>query len=205
MVWDVERGAPDKGQELPWQTCTCIGDWHYSRWRFDANAYKSTKEVISTLVDIVSKNGNLLLNIPVRGDGSIDDKEVAILEGIAAWMDMNKESIFDTRPWKVYGEGPVAETSNPMKEQGFNEGKVKYTASDIRFVQKGKVVYATLLDMPTEDIVIKSLGKSAGKIKKIELLGSNEVLSWSQANESLAVKKPNVFPNDIALVLKVYL
>jgi alpha-L-fucosidase len=203
MVWDVERGAPDKGQNLAWQTCTCIGDWHYNRWRYDANSYKSAKDVILTLVDIVSKNGNLLLNIPVRGDGSIDDKEVAILEAIAAWMDVNKESIFETRPWKVFGEGPVAETLNPMKEQGFNEGKVKLTAKDIRFVQKGNVVYVTLLGIPSEDIVIKSLGKLAGNIKKIEILGSKEKLSWNQAKESLFIKKPNVFPNDISLVFKI--
>lgn len=205
MVWDVERGAPDKGQALPWQTCTCIGDWHYSRWRFDADAYKSTKDVILTLVDIVSKNGNLLLNIPVRGDGSIDDKEVAILEGIAAWMEVNRESIFDTRPWKVFGEGPVAESLNPMKEQGFNEGKIKFSEKDIRFNQKGNVIYTTVMGVPTEAISLKSLGKNQGngKIKTIELLGSNEKLVWKQGNDALTISKPNAIPNDIAVVLKI--
>jgi alpha-L-fucosidase len=203
MVWDVERGAPDKMQDLPWQTCSCIGDWHYSRWRFDSNAYKKTNEVIAMLVDIVSKNGNLLLNIPVRGDGTIDDREIELLEGIAKWMDVNKESIFGTHPWKVFGEGPSVDSANPIKEQGFNEGKVKYSAKDIRFNQKDNVVYATLLGMPTEDIVIKSLGKSAGKIRKVELLGSKQKLSWSQDIESLTVEKPNAFPNDIALVFKI--
>ena len=123
MVWDVERGSPDHIQDLAWQTCTCIGDWHYNRSIYENGTYKSAATVVHMLIDIVSKNGNLLLNIPVRGDGSIDDKEIAILEGIAAWMDINKESIFDTRPWKIYGEGPIAEKANPINGPGFNEGK----------------------------------------------------------------------------------
>ncbi|MDD4969397.1 MAG: alpha-L-fucosidase [Paludibacter sp.] len=205
MVWDVERGAPDKDQDLAWQTCTCIGDWHYSRWRFDANAYRSTKDVILTLVDIVSKNGNLLLNIPVRGDGSIDDREVELLEGIAAWMDINKESIFDTRPWKVFGEGPITETVNPMKEQGFNEGKTKYSEKDIRFTKNGKIVYATVMDVPVNNVCLKSLGKknNADKIKNIEVLGSKEKLTWKQYADSLVIVKPKIIPNNNAIVFKI--
>ncbi len=205
MVWDVERGAPDKGQDLPWQTCTCIGDWHYSRWRFDANAYRSTKDVILTLVDIVSKNGNLLLNIPVRGDGSIDSREVDLLDGIAAWMDINKESIFDTRPWKVFGEGPVAETVNPMKEQGFNEGKTKYTEKDIRYNQNGNILYATVMGVPTNDVSLKMLGKAKepAKIKSITVLGSKEKLSWKQYADSLVITKPKIIPNNNAIVFKI--
>ena len=203
MVWDVERGAPDKGQPLAWQTCTCIGDWHYNRGRYNDNSYKSAATVIRTLVDIVSKNGNLLLNIPVRGDGSIDDREATVLVGVAKWMKFNKESIFDTRPWTVFGEGPAVEAINPIKEQGFNEGKVQLTANDIRFVQKGKVVYATLLGIPTEDIRIKSLGKKAGRIKKVEVLGSNEKLYWTQGDNALTIQKLKTVPNDIALVIKI--
>lgn len=207
MVWDVERGAPDKLQPLSWQTCTCIGDWHYNRNVYDQNRYKSAKDVIFMLVDIVSKNGNLLLNIPVRGDGTIDDKEIAILEGIAAWMDINKESIFDTRPWKTYGEGPVAETTNPINAQGFNEGKTKYSDKDIRFNQKGKILYATVMGTPSGDIIIKSMGKTKGngKVKRIEMLGSKEKLSWKQNAESLVIQKPGKIPNDLAVVFKIYL
>jgi alpha-L-fucosidase len=205
MVWDVERGAPDKMQDLPWQTCSCIGDWHYNRWRYDANSYKSAKEVILMLVDIVSKNGNLLLNIPVRGDGSIDDREVTVLEGIAAWMDINKESIFGTRPWKVFGEGTTAESSNPIKVQGFNEGKVKYSDKDIRFNQKGNIIYATIMGVPTGDIHIKMLGSKNEKVKirNIEMLGSKEKLSWNQNTDSLEINKPKTIPNEIAVVLKI--
>lgn len=207
LVWDVERGAPDKIQNLAWQTCTCIGDWHYKRSTYDNNGYKSAATVVHMLVDIVSKNGNLLLNIPVRGDGTIDDKEVAILEGIAAWMDINKESIFDTRPWKIYGEGPVAEIANPVNAQGFNEGRTKYSDKDIRFNQKGTILYATVMGVPSGDISIRSLGsiKDNGKVKRIEILGSNEKLTWKQNDDSLIIQKPGKIPNDLAVVFKIYL
>jgi alpha-L-fucosidase len=205
MVWDVERGAPDKIQDLPWQTCTCIGQWHYSRSVYDNNRYKTSEMVIKTLIDVVSKNGNLLLNIPVRGDGTIDDKEIAILEGIAAWMDVNKESIFDTRPWKIYGEGPSVETTNPINAQGFNEGKVKYSAKDLRFNQKDKVLYVTTMGVPEENILIKSLGKSKAdsEIRTIEMLGSIEKLQWKQYDDSLVIEKPKSFSNNIAVVFKI--
>jgi alpha-L-fucosidase len=201
MVWDVERGAPDKLQPLPWQTCTCIGDWHYNRNRYTNNYYKSAKEVIHTLVDIVSKNGNLLLNIPIRGDGSIDDKEIAILEGVAAWMDINKESIFDTRPWKIFGEGPVADSSNPINEQGFNEGKTTCTEKDIRFTQKKNIVYATVMGAPTGEIKIKAL--KTQKIKHLKLLGSSEAIKWKQNADNLVIKKPTTIPSHIAVVFKI--
>ena len=205
MVWDVERGAPDKIQSQAWQTCTCIGDWHYNRWIYDNNRYKSAKDVIHMLIDVVSKNGNLLLNIPVRGDGSIDDKEIAVLEGIAQWMDINSESIFDTRPWTSFGEGPVAESANPINAQGFNEGKMKFTAKDIRFNLKGNVLYATLMGVPEEQITINKLGKSVASksIKRITLLGSNEKLRWKQEADKLIIEKPVKVPNDIALVFKI--
>jgi alpha-L-fucosidase len=207
MVWDVERGAPDNLQDKAWQTCTCIGDWHYKRSIYENNSYKSAQSVIHTLVDIVSKNGNLLLNIPVRGDGTIDEKEIAILEEIAAWMEVNKESIFDTRPWKVYGEGPAAEAVNPMNGPGFNEGKIKFSAKDIRYNQNGKVLYATLLGTPEGTVLLKSLGKTKGNgaVKRIEMLGSKEKISWKQNADSLVVQKPNQSPNSTAVVFKIYL
>jgi alpha-L-fucosidase len=207
MVWDVERGAPDNLQDKAWQTCTCIGDWHYKRSIYENNSYKSAQSVIHTLVDIVSKNGNLLLNIPVRGDGTIDEKEIAILEEIAAWMEVNKESIFDTRPWKIYGEGPAAEAVNPMNGPGFNEGKIKFSAKDIRYNQNGKVLYATLLGTPEGTVSLKSLGKTKGNgvVKRIEVLGSKEKISWKQNADSLVVQKPNQSPNSTAVVFKIYL
>jgi alpha-L-fucosidase len=204
MVWDVERGAPDKIQPDAWQTCTCIGGWHYQRKLYENGWYKPAREVVHMLVDIVSKNGNLLLNIPVRGDGTIDDKEVAILEGVAAWMEINKESIFDTRPWKIYGEGPAADSINPIKAQGFNEGNIKFSNKDIRFNQKGNILYATVMGIPTDKVTVKSLGKKAvAKIKNIEMLGSKEKLSWKLDSGSLVIEKPKNIPNNIAVVFKI--
>jgi len=108
LVWDIERGVPAQTKPFAWQTDTCFGGWHYDRRLYERNGYKTAKAAIHMLADIVSKNGNLLLNVPVRGDGSIDEKEEKVLEGIAAWMDVNKEAIFGTRPWKVFGEGPAS-------------------------------------------------------------------------------------------------
>jgi alpha-L-fucosidase len=159
------------------------------------------------LVDIVSKNGNLLLNIPVRGDGTIDEKEVAILEDIAAWMDVNKESIFDTRPWVVFGEGPSTENINPLNGPGFNEGKLKYTAADIRYNAKGKVIYATMLGLPGGEVVMNALGtkNGKGKVKKVELLGSKRKVSWAQRGDFLSVTSYGEIPNKIAAVFKIEL
>ena len=141
IVWDIERGTSDRIEPLPWETDTCIGNWHYDRSLYDRNRYKSASHVIKMLCDIVSKNGNLLLNIPVRADGTIDDKEEVVLKGIADWMDVNKECIFGTRPWKVFGEGPASEGA-PTKVGNFNEGKGKpFTGEDVRFTTKDGVLY----------------------------------------------------------------
>jgi len=207
LVWDVELGVPEKMQEFPWQTCSCIGEWHYKECLYENNAYKSARSVIHMLVDIVSKNGNLLLSIPVRGDGSIDDKELAVVEGIASWMDVNKESIFDTRPWRVFGEGPAAEASNPLVAQGFNERRLRFASNDIRFVLKGDVIYATVMGVPDSAIEVKSLGTTNEhhRIKNLELLGSGERIRWTQYDDFLKIEKPSVIPNNIAIVFKVYL
>jgi alpha-L-fucosidase len=203
LVWDVERGALDGIQEKPWQTCTCIGDWHYRRSIFENDRYKSAAHVIHMLVDIVSKNGNLLLNIPVRGDGTIDEKEVAILEGIAAWMDINKESIFDTRPWLLFGEGPSAENVNPLNGPGFNERKLKYSAADIRYNAKGKILYATVLGIPDKAISMTALAKAKAKVRKVELLGSKDKVVWHQDDNRLLITSHGNIPNSIAAVFKI--
>lgn len=209
LVWDVEKGVPGECQEKAWQTCTCLGNWHYDRSCYVDNWYKSAKTVIHMLVDIVSKNGNMLLSVPVKGDGSIDDKEEKILEDIAAWMDVNKEGVFDTRPWTVYGEGPSTENAAPLDGAGFNEGKnAPYTPADIRFVKKGDVLYAHVLAWPDDNkVLIKSLaagsGLYPGKIKRVELLGAGKV-SHRRTAEGLAVNLPRgKKPNDISFVLKI--
>jgi alpha-L-fucosidase len=207
ILWDVERGAPDKIQEIPWQTCTCIGEWHYRRSVYTEDRYKSAKTVIHMLADIVSKNGNLLLNIPVRGDGSIDEKELKIVEEIGSWMAVNSEGIYDTRPWKIFGEGPSAENANPINAQGFNEGKTKYSSKDIRFTTKNGILYAIVLGWPEDGkIVIKSLSGNnplhPDKIKKVELLGSGKV-KFTTNDTGLTVMLPDKKLSDIGLVLKI--
>ena len=207
MVWDVERGAPDKIQEQPWQTCTCIGEWHYRRSIYDNDKYKTAKEVVHMLADIVSKNGNLLLNIPVRGDGTIDEKEVKVVEKIGEWMAINSEGIYDTRPWKIFGEGPTAENSNPINAQGFNEGKTSYSSKDIRFTTKNGILYAIVMGWPEDGkVVIKSLSTShltnKKNIKQVELLGSGNVKFVSGA-DGLTVTLPAKQSSDIAFILKI--
>ena len=209
MVWDIERGQSDKIEPLPWQTDTCIGSWHYDRSIYDKNRYKSAATVIRTLADVISKNGNLLLSVPVRGDGTIDEKERAIVESIAAWMDVNKEAVFGTRPWKVCGEGPqLAAAAAPLSAQGFNEGKGKpATAADIRYTARGSTIYAFVLAKPTGDVRLTCLGRSAklldAPVEKVEQLGAGEA-KWQQADEALAITPdPSRVDRDQTVVFRV--
>ena len=209
LVRDIERGASNKIEAQPWETDTCIGNWHYDRSLYVKNHYKTAKTVIQMLCDIVSKNGDLLLNIPVRGDGSIDDKEQAVLAGIGAWMDVNKECIFGTRPWKVFGEGPASEGA-AHSAQGFNEGKGKpFTAADVRFTTKGETLYAIVLGTPQQTLQIKSLGTAAklldGPIGGITLLGGGDKVAWAQTADGLTIQAPKTSPNNIAIVYKIIL
>ncbi len=207
ILWDVERGAPDKIQDIPWQTCTCIGEWHYRRSVYDENRYKSAKAVVQMLADVVSKNGNLLLNVPVRGDGTIDEKEHKVVEEIGQWMAINSDGIYDTRPWKIYGEGPSADKANPISAQGFNEGRVKYTSADVRFTSKKSAVYAIIMAIPEKpELLIKSFSTNSPlhpkAVKSVELLGCGKV-SFSQSSEGLLVKLPQKYSGNLALILKI--
>jgi alpha-L-fucosidase len=210
ILWDVERGIPDRPQAKYWQTCTCIGDWHYN---INRTSYKSAEQVVSMLIDIVSKNGNLLLSIPVRGNGTIDQNERNVLAGIKAWMDINSESIYGTRPWKSFGEGPLAEAANPMTAQGFNEGQA-YSAQDVRYVQKvltltpeRPTVYATIMRWPAAgQFTFKafSIGEAtySGEVDKVTLLGGSEV-AFTQDINGLNVTIPSTKPNAIAPVFRI--
>ena len=205
MLWDVERGVPDRPQEKYWQTCTCIGGWHYSENDYRNGWYKSASQVISMLVDIVSKNGNLLLSVPIRGDGSIDEKERAVLAEIKEWMDVNGVSIYGTRPWKIFGEGPTAEGTKPLNAQGFNENN-NYSSEDIRFVQRYGTVYATIMRWPEKrTVTIKSLGGRVLEyipVKGVKLLGYGPV-PFKDMWSGLVVTLPEENTNKIAPVLEV--
>ena len=207
LTWDVERGAPNEIMPEPWQTCNCIGGWHYNTGIYERGGYKKAADVIKQLVDIVSKNGNLLLSVPLRADGTYDEKEAAVLDGIEAWMNVNKESIFGTRPWVKFGEGPVAEKDIKINSPGFNDDQFTgMTAADIRFNQTKKHLYVTPMGWPEGGkLVVKSLAKGNPHFRKsitrVELLGYGK-LKAKQTAEGLEVQLPAP-TNDIAPVLKI--
>jgi alpha-L-fucosidase len=195
-VLDHERGVSDLISENPWQTDTCIGGWHYRR----GTKYKTPKKVIDLLTDIVSKNGNLLLNFPLPNSGELDFEEMEVLEGITAWMQVNSEGIYATRPWKIYGEGP----STKVKIAGgnFNEDKQSdLTANDVRFTAKGSTLYAFVMGWPEKEATVEALGLNSpqqpGKILKVELLGHKGALDWKQDDVALKVQMPAQQPSDI--------
>ncbi|WP_395623256.1 alpha-L-fucosidase [Sphingomonas daechungensis] len=180
VVEDVERGFLADTRPSAWQTDTCIGNWHYDRPLYEKGGYKSAKQVIQRLADVVSKNGCLLLSIPVRGDGSIDDKEERVLDGLAAWFQVNGEAIYGTRPWRRFGEGP---TKPPLGVMAEAEAK-PFTSEDIRFTSRGGTLYALLLDWPAGEVAIRSLGQAEGEVHRVTLLGGPE-LKFRQDRQAL--------------------
>jgi alpha-L-fucosidase len=201
-------GVLDNIAKLPWQTDTCIGQWHYK----EGGSYKSPKKVIDLLVDIVSKNGNLLLNIPLPASGLPDDRELAVLEGITQWMSVNGEGIFHTRPWTINGEGPAMNVviKSNGKEFDPNEGKKPdLTAQDIRFTTKGKSLFAFVQGWPASEVVIASLGtkspQNPAKVLDVRLLGHTESLRFTQEAAGLRVSLPSAKPTaaDIGICLRV--
>jgi alpha-L-fucosidase len=188
IVEDVERGWLDEIRAEPWQTDTCIGNWHYSRRIYEENAYKTPKQVVQRLADVVSKNGNLLLNIPVRGDGTIDEKEEAIVDSITGWTRRNGDAIFGTRPWRRFGEGPTRPPEGML-----NEDQAKpFTSEDVRFTRKGDSLYAMFMEWPERESAIVSLGRRVlpeAAVEKIELLGG-PALDFERDADALRVTIP---------------
>jgi len=197
-VLDVERGVVDKIWPTAWQTDTCVGDWHYKR----GVKYKTPKTVVDMLVDIVSRNGNLLLNFPLPNSGMIDDQEKLIVEGITKWLSVNSEGIYGSRPWKMYGEGP---STVPSDSTAFNESKRKdMTMQDVRFTTKNNKIYAFVMGAPQGQVLVKSLSqKNAGKIENVELVGHDGKLHWSQDAAGLRVDLPAQNQSVYAVSLRV--
>jgi len=193
-VEDLERGIMRKIDPYSWQTDTSIGDWYYNRnWKF-----RPVSWVIHMLVDNVSKNGNLLLNVVQRPDGSLDPEVEEMLQQLAQWNAIHGEAIFGTRPWLVYGESSV-------KVKGGNFGEdYKYNAREIRFTTKGATLYAIALGWPADGkLVVKSLAAPAGKISTVRLLGYNRKVDWQQTAEGLVVTLPAQKVSEYTCALKI--
>lgn len=209
VTWDIERGVPATSLPFAWQTDTCIGSWHYDQGVYTRNTYKSAAMVVRMLADIVSKNGNLLLNVPLRGDGTPDEKELKVVADITAWMDVNQEAIFGTRPWSLFGEGPASDGAK-LSAQGFNEGKGKpFTAEDVRFTTKDGAIYAIVMDVPKAATRIRALGTAAGrltaKITEVSLLGSTAPVAWQQNAEALVIEPAATWPCSSAVIYRITL
>lgn len=210
LVYDIERGKAHDILPQPWQTDTCIGSWHYDRGIYDRHAYKSAASVIRMLADIVSKNGNLMLSVPLQRNGQPDADEIKIVSEIGDWLTVNGEAIYATRPWKIYGEGPSTQSS----EKGHFDGqadvsKTPLTAEDIRFTQSknGKTLYAIVLATPKDGkVTVKSLASKSvnwpGKIGSVRLVGGGK-LKFTRDEAGLHVQLPSQFDGKIALALKV--
>ncbi len=206
---DRERTVADTISPTPWQTDTCIGVWHYKV----GQVYKTPKKVIDLLVDIVSKNGNLLLNFPLPASGELDPEEMKTLNGITEWMSVNGEALFATRPWTICGEGPAMSVVITSTGTGFDPNENKkpdLTALDVRYTTKGKSLYAFVQGWPDADVTMKLLGTSSpqkpGKVAAVTLLGRDERLSFTQTADGLRVSLPKEKPQtaDIGIALKVH-
>ena len=198
-VLDIERGKLDDIRPHYWQTDTSVS---YRSWCYiEDDEFKPASSVVHDLVDIASKNGNLLLNIGPKPDGTIPQPATDILLDLGEWLRVNGEAIYGTRHWQIYGEGP---TGIP---QSFREREQQaYTAEDVRFTVKGNALYATCLGWPGNECTIRSLaagGRLAEQIAAVSMLGSEESLSWSRDENGLTVQMPAERPCDHAYVIKI--
>ncbi len=194
---DHERNVPDQMLEEPWQTDDSIGPWGYNT----TVPYTSVDQLVDKFVDIVSKNGNLLLNVPPRADGKFDRDTIRILKELGKWNRVNGEAVFGTRPWIRFGEGPVNAPQSRARVSPFS-------ARDIRFTQSkdGKWLYAIIMAWPGEQVVVTSLvmdAEGSGEVKSVSLLGHEGELEFTQDAEGLKVKMPAEQPCDYAFVLKI--
>ena len=186
VVFNIENGQADDLRAYPWQTDTSFDGWFASK----ESSPTSTKKIIQQLVDIVSKNGNLMLNITQRSDGTIKDYSLKFLNEMASWMEINSEAIHGTRPWTIYGEGPTKITDGESNKTK----RLSYTTEDIRFTTKGQNLYAMIMEWPNNSVIIRSLPRDKklwfGQIKEVRLLGHPTPLEYSQTQDGLRVTLP---------------
>ena len=205
LTRDFEMALADKLQKEPWQTEACIGHWHYDRKLFEDHTYQKASLMIPLMVDVVSKNGNLLLSIPLPGYGEPDTDEIAFLADLADWQAINSEAIKGTRPWKIYGEGPSTETK---ALPSYQLEKLKFDHTDIRFTTKGDTLYAIALGWPSDRrMLIKSLAEGSpnylDQIRRVELLGSKSQLKWTRTAQGLEMELSGEPPCRYAFSFKI--
>ncbi len=198
-TFDVERGALTGISPIYWQTCTAISkkSWGYAK----DNEFKSTKQLLCDLIDIVSKNGNMLMNIGPKPDGTITDEETAILNEMGEWLKINGEGIYGTTFWKTFGEGEV------NAEDGFfkDSEEKPFTENDFRFTYKDGSVYVFQMK-PSKTVKIKTLRKHNPYdylIKNITLLGSSQKINFDRTEDYLQIDLENEPKNDLPICFKV--
>lgn len=201
-VYDIERGQLSEILPQFWQSDTSI---MRNSWCHVASPdYKTVPELIADLVDVVSKNGALLLNIGPRADGVIPEQDAEMLRAIGRWLAINGEAIYASRPWKVFGEGPTMLAGGSFTDAK----KPDFISQDIRFTTRGEALYATFLAWPESGtLLITSLAEQAGlypaSITRVELLGSDTPLTWARDAAGLRVELPVGKPSEYAGVLKI--
>jgi alpha-L-fucosidase len=197
-VFDMERGAAADIQPQFWQTCTSVSR---NSWGYITNhVYKDTGEIVDELVDVVSKNGTMLLNIGPKADGTIPEREQQMLREIGAWLKINGEAIYGTRPWVKFGEGPTQTAAGSFTDKA---EKQAFTAEDFRFTTL-KVRSCSPLPLPgraTVNWLVKSLASQP--VKRVELLGHRGKLKWERTREGLVVTLPEKAPSNFAVTLKI--
>lgn len=199
LVWDMERGKSDKMMIFPWQTDTSVGKRSWSYIENEEN--KTPQQIIHDFIDIVSKNGNLLLNIGPKADGTITEEQKNVLLEIGRWLKVNGEAIYDTRCWKKFGEGSTEGTKGTFSDHIATD----FTAEDIRFTTKGNDFYAITLGWGDE-LKIRSLSEEitgSSKLLEVTLLGSAEEIEWKQEKDGLCIKFPETRPCNHAYAFRL--
>ena len=197
-VLDVERGQLGAIRPEPWQTDTSISNksWGY----IEGDSFKTPGVIVRQLVDIVSKNGNLLLNVGPRSDGTIPDEAQQTLREVGAWLRVNGEAIYGTRPWKHFGEGPT----KVIEGQFHDTDTSAYTSDDYRFTTKGDTLFAIELGWPSgKEAVIRSLASDAASVKSVSQLGSNGELHFRQTADGLHIEVPEKPPCKYAYTFRI--
>ena len=195
-VLDIERSQLPGIFPYTWQTDTSVGDWFYNV----RDVYKTPAQVAGMLVDIISKNGNLLLNIPQRPDGTLDEECNYILESMANWMKVNGEGIYGTRPWTAAGEGP-----SQVVIEGFKEDAVSWTVEDFRFTTQGNHVFAFQMKWPEGGkTVIRSLAKGkVPDVRSVKVLGFDGPVKFEQTSRGLVLDLPELKPTDFVQCYRI--